>query len=130
MWRANMQEVKVEAFDLRAVLGKAVEPRFATAPVVVRAPVLDERPELGEGHALRPVGDRFTLGPANARQALPQIVECALWSAIGEGANERICAGSSKLGQAGDRYGRSPFQECAARCGDRSNVAAAFRCNR
>src|SRR5262245_8274768 len=131
MWRANMQEVKVEAFNLGAVLGKAVEPRFAEAPVVVCAPVLDERPEFGEGHALRPVGDSLALGPANARQALPQIVECALRSAIGEGADGRICAGSPKLRQAGDRYGGSPFQECAARCcGDRSKVAAALRCNR
>lgn len=57
-----MDEKNVEPVDLGHELRKGVEFSFAFAPVVFRSPVLDERLELGQLRALRPVGDGLFSG--------------------------------------------------------------------
>src|SRR5215831_5696690 len=130
MRRANVQEMDLETIDLRAVLGKAVQPHLAAAPVIVRAPILDERTKPGERHTLRPICNRLTLRPPHARQSLVQIVEGALRRAKGEGHEGRISESPADACHAGGSDDRGPFQECTARyCADRSNVAARFHFN-
>ena len=63
VFRTNVNEMDVEAVDLRDEVGERLEFCFAFAPVVVGAPVLRELLHRRELHALRRVGDSFPLGP-------------------------------------------------------------------
>jgi len=102
MTRTNVQEVNVEAVDLGAELRKAIQFRLATTPVVVRPPILDERPKLCERYALRPILDCLTFRPARLLQTLFQITESALrrlileWRDSGVGLGEQ--AGPARYG--------------------------------
>src|ERR1700729_3467997 len=61
--RVYMDEVNAKPVDLGAVLGEGVDASFEPAPVMLVAPVGDQRLGLLEGYALRPVADGFLLRP-------------------------------------------------------------------
>src|SRR5690349_16812663 len=75
---AHVDEVNAEPVDLGAVLWEGVEASLEPVPVVLVAPVGDQRLSLLEGYALRPVTDGFPLRPPRGRQPKLEIVEC-LW---------------------------------------------------
>src|SRR4029077_17185403 len=74
----HVDEVNAEPVDLGAVLWEGVEASLEPAPVVLVAPVSDQRLSLLEGYALRPVTDGFPLRPPRGRQPKLEIVECLL----------------------------------------------------
>ena len=80
--RADVQEVNGEAVDLRAKLRKAIQPGLAAAPVIPGPPILHQRLQLRDRHALRPVGDRLRVRPARLRQTPLQVVEGASRRAV------------------------------------------------
>ena len=67
--RASMNEVDVQAVDLGNEVREGVDPRFALAPVVLRAPVTREFLHGRERHALRKIGDGFLLGQPGRNDA-------------------------------------------------------------
>src|SRR6202008_1783504 len=75
---AHVDEVNAEPVDLGAVLREGVEASLEPAPVVLVAPVDDQRLSLLQGYALRPVTDGFPLRPPRGRQPTFEIVECRL----------------------------------------------------
>jgi len=117
--RADVQEVDVEAVDRRAVLIKSVQHRLAAAPVVVGPPVVHERAQLGERHALRPVADRLAFRPARPCQTLPQVIESALRRVVGERRDRGIRECAPHTGQTGrgDRRRGARLQHRTARHG-------------
>ena len=127
--RADVQEVNVEAVDLGAILVEAVQRRLAAPPVVARPPVLHERAQLGERHALRPIRDRLAFRPARVRQALPQIVEGALRRVIAEGSDggTRGCAPYVPEPGRGDGRCGASLQHRAARHSRGRRCVARFR---
>src|SRR5579872_6161669 len=64
---------------LGPVLREGVDASLKAAPVILVAPVGNERLGLLEGDALRPVADGFPLRPPRGRQPTFQIVQCRLW---------------------------------------------------
>jgi hypothetical protein len=76
--RADVRELDVEAVDLDDELRQLVQPGLDPAPVVAAAPVLDERAELPELDALRPVADGLLLRPASRLHPPPQLVDLLL----------------------------------------------------
>src|SRR4029077_11534395 len=75
---AHMDEVNAEPVDLGAVLWEGVEADLEPAPVVLVAPVGDQRLSLLERYALRPVTDGFPLRRPRGRQPKLEVVECLL----------------------------------------------------
>src|SRR6266702_3662030 len=73
-----MNEVDVQAPELRLELRKAVEPRFAGTPIVASRPIIDDLLEIGLRNSLGPVIHRFRLGPPRRKQAAPEILEIGL----------------------------------------------------
>src|SRR4029077_20712737 len=76
--RAHVDEVNAEPVDLGAVLWESGEASLEPVPVVLVAPVSDQRLSPLEGYALRPVTDGFPLRPPRGRQPKLEIVECLL----------------------------------------------------
>ena len=72
---AHVQEMNVEPVDLRSELRKAVEQRFATAPIIVLSPVLADLFDPRQRHALAPVVDELCLRPAGPLQSRLKIRE-------------------------------------------------------
>src|SRR5580692_8152037 len=64
--------------DLGPVLREGVDASLKAAPVILVAPVGNERLSLLEGNALRPVADGFPLRPARGGQSTFEIIDCAL----------------------------------------------------
>src|SRR5690348_3905445 len=75
---AHVNEVNAEPVDLGAVLRQGVEASLELAPVVLVAPVGDQRLSLLEGYALRPVTHGFSLRPPRGPQPTLEIVDCLL----------------------------------------------------
>ena len=75
MTRANMDELNVQPVDGRDELRQRVQRRLCLAPVVVRAPVVDERLELRQLHPLRLIADRFALRPPCRRDTSAEVDE-------------------------------------------------------
>lgn len=73
-----MNEMNANPVDLGPVLREGVDASLKAAPVILVAPVGNERLGLLEGDALRPVTDGFSLRPPNGRQPTLEIVECLL----------------------------------------------------
>ena len=71
--RAHVQEVDVDAVDLRAEPGHRVEPGLRRAPVVAVRPVGAQLAQVGERHAVGRIG--LGARPAHAREALAQVAE-------------------------------------------------------
>src|SRR5713101_5317823 len=65
--------------DLGPVLREGVDASLKAAPVILVAPVSNERLGFLEGDALRPVADGFPLRPPRGRQPTFQIVQRRLW---------------------------------------------------
>src|SRR5260370_33148297 len=65
--------------DLGPVLREGVDASLKAAPVILVAPVSNERLGLLEGDALRPVADGFPLRPPRGCQPTFQIVQRRLW---------------------------------------------------
>src|SRR5262249_1182134 len=59
-------------------LGELVQAGLVLAPVVGRPPVLGELLQVAEGHPAGPADARQLVGPAGARQPVPQVVELCL----------------------------------------------------
>jgi len=68
----DVDEVDVQPVDLGHELRQRVQLRLAPAPVVVGGPVAGELLDRGQLHALRPVPDEFSRGPARRGDAPPQ----------------------------------------------------------
>ena len=64
------------AVDRRHELRQGVQPGLDLSPVVVRAPVANQFLQLGELHALRPIGDGLLVGPAGFVNPSPQVRYC------------------------------------------------------
>ena len=62
--RALVEEMDIEPVDLGDKLADGIETRFAAPPVIFDPPIGDQFPERRQPRALRPVVDRFFLGPA------------------------------------------------------------------
>ena len=77
--RAHVQEMDGLPVDGGGELGVPVQLRLGGAPVVLRLPVRRQRPQVIERYAAAPPfpAGRF-VGPARARQPLPQIVDGGL----------------------------------------------------
>ncbi len=73
--RADVDEVDVEAVDIRRELRQGIELCFRLAPVVATAPVLNQLLHLRQLRPLRPIGDRFLVRPPGGAQALAKIIE-------------------------------------------------------
>ena len=86
---ADVDEVDVDAVDVRHELREGVQLRLGLAPVVVRAPVADELLELRQLRALRLIGDRFLVGPAGRREAPAEVGEIRLWHVDAERPDRR-----------------------------------------
>jgi hypothetical protein len=67
--RPDVDQVDVHPVDLGRELRQRVESRLARAPVVLGRPEARERLERGQLHALRPVGDELSRGPARGGDA-------------------------------------------------------------
>src|SRR6476469_5216199 len=61
--RPHMQKMNSEAVDSRPELGEGVDARLEAAPVVLVAPIGDQRAGCVQGNALRPVADGFSVRP-------------------------------------------------------------------
>src|SRR3954452_19871478 len=70
-----------------AELRELVEVLLAGAPVVAGAPVLAHLLDVGEGDALRPVVDRFPLGPARTSQPVVEVGEIGVTDGDLEGSD-------------------------------------------
>src|ERR1700758_2090023 len=64
--------------DLSTVLREGVEASLEPAPVVLVAPIGDQRLSLLEGYALRPVTDSFPFRPPSVGKSLFEIVQRCL----------------------------------------------------
>jgi hypothetical protein len=73
MLRAHVNEVDIEAIDLRDEVRHGIEPRFDLAPVVLRGPVAREFLHGRERHALRKIGHGFFFGQPGRADAPAQI---------------------------------------------------------
>src|SRR5215212_8571193 len=73
--------------DFDDELGQLVERRLDLAPVVVGAPVLDERPELRQLDTLRPVADGLPIGPPCRRDAPAEVDEILFRTIDAEGSD-------------------------------------------
>jgi hypothetical protein len=76
--RAHVDEMNANPVDLRPVLREGVDASLKAAPVILVAPVRNERLGLLEGDALRPVADGFALRPPRGRQSALEIVQRCL----------------------------------------------------
>ena len=99
--RADVNEVNVHAVDGCDELRQCFELGLGPSPAVARAPISDERLELGELYALRRVVDRLAVGPARSGDAPAQIGKVLLWDMDRKGADcvafgsanvRRLCA--------------------------------------
>src|SRR5262249_20293830 len=71
--RLDVDEVDVETVEPRLELRKRVELRFRLAPVVLVAPVGDQRLQLRELNTLRLIGDGLLVRPARRTNTVAQI---------------------------------------------------------
>ncbi len=82
-----MDEVNVEAVDLRDEVGNVLQPRLQPSEVVPGAPVASECLDRRELYALRLIGDGLLLGPTCRLDAAAEIGEVIIRKVDLEGAN-------------------------------------------
>ena len=63
--RADMHEMDIHSVNLGQVMGILVERILAAFPVIAGPPVIDDGLDVIKRNALRPVIDRFRIGPAH-----------------------------------------------------------------
>ena len=78
MPRPDVDEVDLDPVDLGHELRQRVQSRLAPAPVVVAHPVVRERLQRRQLHALRPICDELFGGPARRGDAAAQLSELLL----------------------------------------------------
>ena len=71
--RLHVDEVHVLTVDLGLELRQRVQPRLASAPVVLGRPVAGELLQRSQLHALRAIGNQFLRGPARRGDAPPKV---------------------------------------------------------
>src|SRR5258707_8206711 len=76
--RAHVNEMNANPTDLSPVLREGVDASLTAAPVILVAPVRNERLRLLKGDALRPVADGFALGPPHGGESALKIVQRCL----------------------------------------------------
>ena len=109
--RADVRELDVQPVDLGDELRQRVERRLDLAPVVAGAPVLDERAQLRQLDALRPVADGLLVGPARRVHPPAKLVDLLLGDVDVEGADR---CGARRLGR--NRHVAHPARSvCASR---------------
>src|SRR5690348_8331468 len=72
--------MNVEPVDLRDELWQGVQPRFDLTPIIFGRPILRERLNEGELHALRKVRDGFPLRKACCDDTPSQVGQFRLWN--------------------------------------------------
>src|ERR671913_1388070 len=90
MFRANVNEMNVEAIDLGDEVREGLQFLLALAPVVLLRPVARERLHRREPRALRLIFDGLLFGPARRRDAPPKVVEVLFRNVDLEGAYLRM----------------------------------------
>src|SRR5258706_13585616 len=78
MRRAHVNEMNTKPIDLGPVLREGVDASLTAAPVILVAPVRNERLGLLKGDALRPVADGFALRPSRGGEPALKIVQRCL----------------------------------------------------
>ena len=82
----KVREVDAEPADFGAEAGQAfVQQALLGAPVVGRAPVVDQLADVGQGRAVVPADIRELVGEASTVEAAPQVVEHAVGDVNGPG---------------------------------------------
>src|SRR5258706_10602784 len=87
---ADVDEVNVDSIDRRDELREAIQFLLHLSPVVVRAPIANQRLKLRQLRTLRLIGDGFLVGPPRCSNAPPKITECGLGYFDGEGPDRTI----------------------------------------
>src|SRR4029077_19518518 len=77
--RSDVNEMNPETVNLAAKLWKPIQCAFNPTPIVVGAPVFNERLCFGQRYTLGPVRYRFLVRPASIGKSLFKIVQCCLW---------------------------------------------------
>ena len=83
--RADVDEVDVDPVDLGQELRVGVESTLEVAPVVVVLPPLQQATEVVGANALRPIRDRFGIGPPGAGEPGLQVVDRLVGTAATNG---------------------------------------------
>src|SRR5580704_15772507 len=78
MLRFDVNEVDSEAIEVRAKLWQRIQRTLDTTPVVMSAPVVDERPCFCERHTLGPFRYCFLVRPAGVGKSSLEIVQRGL----------------------------------------------------
>jgi hypothetical protein len=89
--RAHVDEVDVDAVDLGDELRQRVQPRFDAPEGVLVQPVVRERLQRRQLHALRSVGDQLFARPARRGDAPAQVVNLLLRDLDAEGPDVGCC---------------------------------------
>ena len=92
MRRSLVDEVQIEAVDLRGELIEPVQCRFAPAPVVLVGSVLADFLDVGQWRALAPVIDQLGLGPPGVTQPSVQVIQDIVGNSDRERADLRVHA--------------------------------------
>jgi hypothetical protein len=94
--RPHVDEVDVDAVDLRGELRMRVQPPLEATEVVPGRPVASEFLHRGQLDTLRSIGDQLLGGPARRRDAPAQVVDLVLADLELEGPNHdgRVGAGA------------------------------------
>src|SRR5437763_11051286 len=91
MTRLHVDEVDVEAIDLRHELRERVQPRREPLEVIVVAPIASECLKHRQLHALRRIGDGLFAGKARSGDALAQVGDLFFGQVDAEGTDCGCC---------------------------------------
>ena len=89
--RSDVDEVNPKPVNFSAKLGPCIKCSLNTAPIVLRAPIFNQRLRFRERYALRPVSHRLSVGPTSIVESLLEILQRRLWYMNLEGRNVRSC---------------------------------------
>src|SRR5712671_4766114 len=76
--RSDVNEMNAETVNLRTELRQPIQRALDTTPIVVSAPVFNERLCFGERYPLGPIRYRFLVRPASIGKSPFEIVQCGL----------------------------------------------------
>jgi len=97
MLRSDVNEVNPETVNLAAKLWKPIQCAFNPTPIVVGAPVFNERLCFGQRHTLGPIRYCFLVRPTSIGKSLFKVVECCLWYVDLEGTHISCRRGEHEL---------------------------------
>ena len=131
-----MDEVDVDAVDVRRELRQGIELCFGLAPVVVRAPITNEFLELRQLHALPLIGRGLLVRPARRLEAAAEVRQISIGHADAErhhlgvvvfssGRCRRCCAHSGRGEHGKSHAARGCCRECENHhCGNNDDSAS------